>query len=508
MAEAIDGSNNGFTYLWVIRNFSRFILNDSNLYCPKQFLSPTVEVDLLEKRKCNIVILFDSRIIVVSCSIFNKNDEAFEPEIEVELAFLADDGTILRKVKKRDTFPACRIFVLQLFANKDTVFGPKKFEYLPNDVLTIRCRIRLVRERTRTPALFIARSEVLDKAESFFWIIERFSSLILGESRTFHLEPKIHGLQAMKLSISKEKISDDLQIHITGKADKKKDICMFWKFSLIDLLGQTTIEMPTYLIKLLKHSQVSNFIQLKIMNELSVNENLHLSNDTLILKGSYMISQADEIVYNNQPDAQVNLPEVPESPSSSTLAGDLRCLFDNHDLCDGTIHVENTSIPIHKVILGARSPVFKAMFTHEMKENMGKSIDIPDLDAETVRLMLKFIYADIVEDLQTESAASLYFAADKYELLPLKNQCSTFLKANLSLSNVLDVLVLADRHHDSDLKNLAKGYILKHEDDLILSDQWKNFRMVHKDLALDMMEYLHLKNAYVNGKAEMNIMTE
>ncbi|GIY87140.1 hypothetical protein CEXT_14491 [Caerostris extrusa] len=104
MAEAIDGSNNGFTYLWIIRNFSRFILNDSNLYCPKQFLSPTVEVDLLEKRKCNIVILFDARIIVVSCSIFNKNDEAFEPEIEVELAFLADDGTILRKVKNETLF--------------------------------------------------------------------------------------------------------------------------------------------------------------------------------------------------------------------------------------------------------------------------------------------------------------------------------------------------------------------------------------------------------------------
>ncbi|GIY87142.1 TD and POZ domain-containing protein 3 [Caerostris extrusa] len=189
-----------------------------------------------------------------------------------------------------------------------------------------------------------------------------------------------------------------------------------------------------------------------------------------------MISQADEIVYNNQPDAQVNLPEVPESSSSSTLAGDLRCLYDNHDLCDGTIHVENASFPIHKVILGARSPVFKAMFTHEMKENMGKSIDIPDLDAETVRLMLKFIYTDIVEDLQTESAAGLYFAADK--------------------------------HHDSSLKNLAKGYIWKHEDHLILSDEWKNFRMAHKDLALDMMEYLHLKNVNVNDKAEMDTITE
>ena len=36
-----------------------------------------------------------------------------------------------------------------------------------------------------------------------------------------------------------------------------------------------------------------------------------------------------------------------------------------------------------------RSPVFNAMFMHNMTENQEKKIDIEDLDIETVRDMLK-----------------------------------------------------------------------------------------------------------------------
>lgn len=37
----------------------------------------------------------------------------------------------------------------------------------------------------------------------------------------------------------------------------------------------------------------------------------------------------------------------------------------------------------------ARSPVFNAMFMHNMTENQEKKIDIEDLDIETVKDMLK-----------------------------------------------------------------------------------------------------------------------
>ena len=54
-----------------------------------------------------------------------------------------------------------------------------------------------------------------------------------------------------------------------------------------------------------------------------------------------------------------------------------------------TIKCENTSVACHKIILGARSPVFNAMFNHNMTENQSKEVEIPDLDLETVKDMLK-----------------------------------------------------------------------------------------------------------------------
>ena len=76
----------------------------------------------------------------------------------------------------------------------------------------------------------------------------------------------------------------------------------------------------------------------------------------------------------------------------------------------------------HKVILGARSPVFNAMFVHNMTESQEKKIDIEDLDIETVKDMLKYMYAGKIENLNTRSPRLLE-AADKYQLSELKEIC-------------------------------------------------------------------------------------
>ena len=52
------------------------------------------------------------------------------------------------------------------------------------------------------------------------------------------------------------------------------------------------------------------------------------------------------------------------------------------------------------VIFIFRSPVFNAMFIHNMTENQKKEIDIEDLDIETVRDMLK--YDSIIVDIRNK----------------------------------------------------------------------------------------------------------
>ncbi|CAL1287251.1 unnamed protein product [Larinioides sclopetarius] len=66
--------------------------------------------------------------------------------------------------------------------------------------------------------------------------------------------------------------------------------------------------------------------------------------------------------------------------------------------------------------------------------------------------MLVFIYSDSLEELEWKDAMKLYIAADKYQILSLKTRCSELLRRSSDLSNSIVLLLLANKHHDEDLK--------------------------------------------------------
>lgn len=113
-----------------------------------------------------------------------------------------------------------------------------------------------------------------------------------------------------------------------------------------------------------------------------------------------------------------------------------------------------------------RSPVFNAMFIHNMTEAQEKIIDIEDLDIETVRDMLKYMYAGKIENLNTRSPRLLE-AADKYQLSELKEICEETLCDNLTVDSCLECLVLADLHTAEDLKQAAIKFVVDHSEDFV-----------------------------------------
>lgn len=60
----------------------------------------------------------------------------------------------------------------------------------------------------------------------------------------------------------------------------------------------------------------------------------------------------------------------------------------------------------------ARSPVFAAMFEHEMEERKQNRVAITDVDHEVLREMLRFIYTGRAANLE-RMADDLLAAADK-----------------------------------------------------------------------------------------------
>ena len=106
------------------------------------------------------------------------------------------------------------------------------------------------------------------------------------------------------------------------------------------------------------------------------------------------------------------------------------------------------------------------MFIHNMTEAQEKVIDIEDLDIETVRDMLKYMYAGKIENLNTKSPRLLE-AADKYQLSELKEICEEKLCDNLTVESCLECLVLADLHTAEDLKQAAIKFVVDNSEDFV-----------------------------------------
>ncbi|KAF8770255.1 TD and POZ domain-containing protein 1 [Argiope bruennichi] len=168
------------------------------------------------------------------------------------------------------------------------------------------------------------------------------------------------------------------------------------------------------------------------------------------------------------------------------LIDNLKSMLNNSCFSDVKLRTNGQVYFAHKCILSSRSTVFEAMFSNDMKEKMNDCVDIEDLNDDTVLRMLRYIYSAEVEELEWDSAAELYEAADKYQLLDLNGICSCYLKDNLQPSNACATLVLADLHQDEELRCFARDFILRHGKD-INSEEWEKLLSSNLKLAAEMM---------------------
>ncbi|GBM77495.1 Speckle-type POZ protein-like B [Araneus ventricosus] len=176
------------------------------------------------------------------------------------------------------------------------------------------------------------------------------------------------------------------------------------------------------------------------------------------------------------------------------LSDDFERLLNPQTSCfsDVNLKCDSASIPAHKLILSARSPVFAAMFKNPMKETHENEVDITDIDASVLRAMITYIYTGKTSGLTVSSASDLLFAAEKYQLLDLKRVCCDFLKESISLQNVMWILVLGDLHAE-DLKSFSVDYICKNYTNFAefeKIEEWESLRKVKPTLALDILTAL------------------
>ncbi|KAK2161622.1 hypothetical protein LSH36_113g04013 [Paralvinella palmiformis] len=175
---------------------------------------------------------------------------------------------------------------------------------------------------------------------------------------------------------------------------------------------------------------------------------------------------------------------TPVKVPSCKLSDDMGMLFERKTFSDVTLCVGCHEFQAHKAMLAARSPVFNAMFEHEMEEKKLGRVEILDVDHEVMEEMLRFIYTGEAPNLD-KMADDLLAAADKYDLERLKVMCEEALCSSLVVDNVSEVLVLADLHSAQQLKTHAIDFINSHATDVMETSGWKQMVLSQPHLVAD-----------------------
>ncbi|KAL3678833.1 hypothetical protein R1sor_021789 [Riccia sorocarpa] len=183
-----------------------------------------------------------------------------------------------------------------------------------------------------------------------------------------------------------------------------------------------------------------------------------LKNDTLAITCTVGV-----VVSSTQGPKLYSIP-VPEPD----LGQHFGALLDSGEGADVTFEVDGEIFQAHKLVLAARSPVFKAQLYGPLRDRNSGKIEIEDIEAPVFKAMLHFIYRDTLPDTHeltgSSSSAStlmaqhLLAAADRYGLDRLRLLCESKLCEEVSTDTVATTLALAEQHHASQLKAVCLKY--------------------------------------------------
>ncbi|KAL3579114.1 hypothetical protein D5086_020618 [Populus alba] len=150
----------------------------------------------------------------------------------------------------------------------------------------------------------------------------------------------------------------------------------------------------------------------------------------------------------------------------SDMGQGLKELLESEAGCDIAFQVGDATFKAHKLILAARSPVFRAQFFGLVGDPKMDKVAVKDVDPLIFKAMLLFIYTDKLPDVHeitgstsmctsTNMVQHLLAVSDLYNLDRLKLLCESKLCEELSAETVAITLALAEQHQCVQLKAIC-----------------------------------------------------
>uniref|UniRef100_A0A453LR78 BTB domain-containing protein n=1 Tax=Aegilops tauschii subsp. strangulata TaxID=200361 RepID=A0A453LR78_AEGTS len=182
------------------------------------------------------------------------------------------------------------------------------------------------------------------------------------------------------------------------------------------------------------------------MKRVQLEESEHLQDDSFTVKVDVTIMSE----FHTQETPSILVPP-------SDLHRHLGVLLSSKAGVDVKFQVGGETFSAHRLVLAARSPIFRAEFFGQMREGTTtEAIRIDDMEAPVFNALLTFMYTDALPDMKQEEeyamAQHLLVAADKYNLERLKLICEDKLCNRIDTSSVATILALAEQRQCHELK--------------------------------------------------------
>ncbi|CAL1272887.1 unnamed protein product [Larinioides sclopetarius] len=424
MSSILKYDSGFYTFTWAIKNFS--FCREVKGGCLK---SPKFVIETCGEIEWELVLYPYGHDVggYIACDLRLLSQMSITATLRISIDGV--DGLSYFSVERiNQKFPGEVFSGIDCFVKRDEIFSKKCF-YLPKDTLTVRCEIR--RRFTEKPLIKHCgiRSEIGIKHISVPWDIKHFSGLQLNQRLKFPFSLNLEKEPRFEIHLYVDGDASDSSLRIEIKKESLKGttynanawdnygcgIRMSCEASILDSKG-----IPSLSVAGMRYfnSCASDVVwqlpEIAKRIDLITKKDLFLPDDLLSLCLHLTVSNG----FMESLPAEV-LPIYPESrcvSRNSTIKADLKSLYREQNLCDVTLKTANKIFKVHKAILACRSPVFKAMFEHDMVENNSGIVNISDVDSKTLEHLLFFMYADQLEDeVDSKTAIQLYCAADKYQ---------------------------------------------------------------------------------------------
>jgi len=155
-------------------------------------------------------------------------------------------------------------------------------------------------------------------------------------------------------------------------------------------------------------------------------------------------------------------------PGESQLTADLAQALNFADLSDLELCVEDEKFSVHKCLLAARCPYFRALFASGMQEAQRSEVQLHDVSARAMRSLLEWLYYDkfegLVAGLEPALGVELLSAASRLLLPSVLRLTETALLQQLSANTAVPLFEVAFVLNAERLKCYCLNLILREFD--------------------------------------------